>query len=125
MLKEWLFFGCHRVAGHYLHRRHMSTVSTLPERKLVAFDGMLAPKCGAHPNDPYVATVTRLEGWGCTALSFWDYTVDARIGSNCIFFAPSLTITPEDLLKEAALNFPTIWHRFPEIVLLQTILNKE
>lgn len=120
MLKDWLFFGCNKEAGHYLHRRGMSKVSTLPERRLVALDGMLAPKCGAHPNDPYVATVTRLEGWGCTALSFWDYTVDKRSGSNCIFFAPSLTITPEELLEGAKLNFPTIWARFPEVTLFQS-----
>ena len=125
MKKDWLFFGCYKHPGHYLFRRHMVSVSTLPERSLTGFDGLLAPMqySDAYTNkaDRYVATITRLPGWGYTALSFWDNTVDTRGGSNCIFFAPSLTITFDEMLKGIEVNFPEVWVRFPKIILFQPL----
>jgi hypothetical protein len=69
---------------------------------------------------PYVATVSRLEGWGFTALAFWDYSVDKRGGCNSVIFAPSLTITADELLAEAQRRFPQVFGRLPQPVVLKT-----
>jgi len=52
------------------------------------------------------------------ALAFWDYSVDNRSGSNSAFFAPSLEISAEELIRQAALRFPEIWQRLPPITIL-------
>ena len=83
-------------------------------RKLLGFDGLLPPQ---NRNAGYVATVSRLGAWGVTALAFWDYTIDSRSGSNSVFYAPSLTITPEDLMAQARALFPEVWARLPEVKL--------
>ena len=58
-----------------------------------------------------------------TALSFWDYSVDKRGGSNSIIFAPSLTISPEDILSEAQRRFPQVFARLPAGVTLKYTVN--
>jgi hypothetical protein len=113
-MKDWLYFGCYRQAGHYLFAKGMRSVSDRTLRKLEYLDGKLPPQ---HDTTPYVASISRLGGWGMTALAFWDYTVDKRGGSNSVFFAPSLTISPEDLLAGAKQHFPEVWARLPEVKL--------
>ena len=122
MMDQWLYFGCHRVAGHYLFREGMRQIGY--DRKLERlshFDGKLP----SQDNDaPYIATVSRLEGWGMSALAFWDYSVDKRGGCNSVVFAPSLTIAPDDLLIEAQKRFPEVFGRLPQPVrLLSSNLN--
>jgi hypothetical protein len=115
MIKTWLYFGCYKQAGHYLFKEGMhGQYYDRAIEKLTRFDGMLAPQ---DSNVPYMATVSRLEGFGVSALSFWDYSVDKRGGCNSTFFAPSLTISPDDLIKESASRFPEVWSRFPEVKL--------
>lgn len=110
-MNKWFYFGCHREPGHYLFRegmfRHYYDETT---KKLERFDGMLAPQ---NTKDPYIATISRLGGWGFTALSFWDYSVDNRGGCNSIIFAPSLSIHHDDLLSEAEKRFPEVFNRLP------------
>jgi hypothetical protein len=88
-------------------------------RELSRFDGMLPPQDSAVG---YRAAITRLGGWGYTALAFWDYTVDKRGGCNSVFFAPSLTISAEELVEGAKKAFPQVWARLPEIVVLTEAL---
>jgi hypothetical protein len=110
MKDKWFYFGCHRGPGHYLFREGMFSHYDASTKKLERFDGMLAPQ---QTRDPYIATVSRLGGWGFTALSFWDYSVDNRGGCNSIIFAPSLSIHHDDLLSEAEKRFPEVFNRLP------------
>jgi hypothetical protein len=107
---QWLYFGCHREAGHYVFKEGMSHCGDYQLTKLSRFDGALPSQDNTAP---YIATVTRLEGWGFTALAFWDYSVDKRGGSNSVIFAPSLTIEPLELLDEARVRFYTVFERLP------------
>jgi hypothetical protein len=115
MITDWLYFGCYRRPGHYLFKPGMREPYSPDMRKLLNFDGLLPPQ---NNGAGYVATVSRLEAWGVTALAFWDYTVDSRGGSNSVFYAPSLTISPDRLLAEARERFPEVWARLPEVKLL-------
>lgn len=115
-MKEWLYFGCHKEPGHYVFGQGMrSRVPRYGSGDLSRFDGMLPPQTDTAP---YIATVSRLGGWGLTALAFWDYSVDKRGGCNSIVFAPSLTIAPADLLAEAQARFPEVFGRLPQPVRL-------
>lgn len=115
-MNEWLYFGCHRVPGHYVFRQGMGRYrDTNHGRDLSMFDGMLPPQADTAG---YIATVSRLEGWSLSALAFWDYSVDKRGGCNSVVFAPSLTITPEQLLAEAQQRFPEVFGRLPQPVRL-------
>ena len=113
---EWLYFGCHRQPGHYLFREGMRNYG-IPRvfDKLSCFDGQLPRQDNC---EPYIATVSRLEGWGMSALAFWDYSVDKRGGCNSAIFAPSLTIDPAELLSEANKRFPEVFQRLPQPVRL-------
>lgn len=115
-MNEWFYFGCHRQAGHYVFTEGMGSPSYRSDaRNLNRFDGAL-PK--QDDRTPYVATVSRLGGWGFTALAFWDYSVDSRGGCNSVVFAPSLTIEPDELLTEAQRRFPEVFGRLPQPVRL-------
>ncbi|MFC7515115.1 hypothetical protein ACFQUU_08875 [Herbaspirillum sp. GCM10030257] len=111
-IKHWIYFGCHRQVGHYLFLPGMRPRYDRQLDKLTHFDGKLPPQGDATP---YVAAVSRLGGWGLSALAFWDYSVDNRGGSNSVFYAPSLTITPEELMAGAKQHFPEVWARLPEV----------
>jgi hypothetical protein len=115
-MKEWIYMGCHGEPGHYLFNEGMRRFRRYgwPE-KLKCFDGLLALQTDTTP---YVATVSRLGGQNVSALAFWDYSVDTRAGSNSIVFAPSMTITPEELLTEAQRRFPEVFSRLPQPVTL-------
>lgn len=117
-MNEWRYFGCHQFvgAGHGVYSENMRPlVPRYGSKDLMRFDGLLPSQIDTTP---YLATVTRLGGWGLTALAWWDYSVDTRIGSNSIIFAPSLTISPEDLLAEAQRRFPQVFRRLPVPVTL-------
>ena len=110
---RWLYFGCHQRPGHYLFSEGMRRSYDLV--RLANFDGALPSQMST---DPYIATISRLEGWGMTALAFWDYSVDKRGGSNSVVFAPSLDIAPTDLLAQAQARFPAVFERLPQPVRL-------
>lgn len=114
MIKDWLYFGCYRGPGHYLFKPGMREVYGSELRKLLNFDSLLPPQ---DSNTGYVATISRLGAWGVTALAFWDYTVDSRGGSNSVFYAPSLTIEPDELMAQAREQFPQVWARLPAVTL--------
>ena len=118
-MNQWLYFGCYGQPGHYVFTESMRDYRPphgSRERELARFDGMLPPQDSA---EPYIATVSRLEGWGLSALAFWDYSVDRRIGCNSVIFAPSLTIEPAELLAEAQSRFPKVFGRLPQPVRLR------
>ena len=115
-MSNWIYFGCHRGPGHYTFDEGMrSLVRRYGSRDFSRFDGMLPPQTDTAP---YIATVSRLGGWGMSALAFWDYSVDKRGGCNSVVFAPSLTIAPDELLAEAQTRFPQVFDRLPQPVRL-------
>ena len=117
-MNEWLYFGCHKQAGHYMFSEGMNPLGQrYGSREFSRFDGMLPLQTDTAP---YIATVSRLGGWGMSALAFWDYSVDKRGGCNSVVFAPSLTIDPADLLAEAQVRFPEVFGRLPQPVRLLT-----
>ena len=119
-MNEWIYFGCHRQPGHHLFGEGMRPFGYSQKlKRLTSFDGMLPPQDNATP---YIATVSRLEGFGMSALAFWDYSVDGRGGCNSVVFAPSLTIEPDDFLAEAQMRFPEVFGRLPQSV--QLLLNR-
>lgn len=111
-MDKWLYFGCHREPGHYLWTVGMGRNYDHRLNKLSHFDGSLPPQ---GDQTGYVASVSRLGGWGMSALAFWDYSVDKRGGCNSVFFAPSLTISPGELMAGAKKHFPEVWARLPEV----------
>lgn len=115
-MSKWIYFGCLHGPGHYAFTEGMRS-HRWDGRDIARFDGILPPQDDAAP---YIATVSRLEGWGLSALAFWDYSVDKRGGCNSIVFAPSLTITPDELLAEAQTRFPQVFGRLPQAVRLKT-----
>jgi hypothetical protein len=116
---SWFYFGCHRQPGHYVFTPGMNSAHGSIYAKLTNFDGTLPPR---DSNAGYIATLSRLGGWGLSALAFWDYTVDTRGGCNSVFFAPSLTISAEDMVIGAKAQFPQVWERLPEISLHQSAM---
>jgi hypothetical protein len=118
---DWFYFGCFQQSGHYVFGRGMRSVYGTIYEKLSNCDGLLPPRESA---DGYVATISRLGAWGLTALAFWDYTVDKRGGSNSVFFAPSLTISADELIAGAKAHFPQVWARLPEIRLHQSAVEE-
>lgn len=122
---QWLYFGTYQRAGHYAFAEGMRSYHPRydsGDKALSCFDGVLPPQ---DSSEPYIATVNRLEGWGATALAFWDYSVDKRGGSNSVVFAPSLTISPEELLAQAQQRFPQVFGRLPQPVRLLSAVRAE
>jgi hypothetical protein len=116
-MKQWVYFGCHKQPGHYVFSEGMGTLPySAIERNLNQFDGALPPQ---DDRTPYIAAVSRLGGWGMTALAFWDYSVDKRGGCNSVVFAPSLDIGADELLAEAQRRFPQVFARLPSAVVLK------
>jgi len=122
MIDQWIYFGCHQQPGHYTFAEGMRSYRGRGSRDVSSFDGMLAPQNSAAP---YLATISRLGGWGATALSFWDYSVDKRGGCNSIVFAPLLDIEPDEMLSEAMRRFPQVFARLPQPVQLVARAGRE
>jgi hypothetical protein len=130
MIKEWLYFGCHKQPGHYIHHVGMFVHYDKHNERLTRFDALLAPQeqhlarfdallAPQERIDPYVESVSRIASFGVSALSFWDYSIDSRQGSNSTFFCPSMTISEVDMLEEAKRLFPEVFNRLPKPVELE------
>lgn len=113
----WFYFGCGREAGHYCFdhagQKHWPSGGINWNR----FDGMLPPQ---PEQERYVASFSRLGGWGKAALSWWDGSVDGRPQSNSTVLCPRFNITPAEMYVEAQLVFPWVFARLPQ----QLTLNK-
>lgn len=81
---------------------------------LVKFDGQLAPQFAKEIL--YIAAFSQLDGWGYSALSWWDRTVDDRPGSNSTIFCPATKISPEMILHGAEQpdRFAKVLQRLPK-----------
>jgi hypothetical protein len=117
VILDWYYFGCHKQPGHDLFLPGMAHPSNYNLRqKLCQFDGVLCPR---WTREQGAAVISRLPGIGASALSFWDYTVDRRPGSNSNFFAPSPDIAEDEFLFKAKQLFPEVWERVPAIWIVQ------
>lgn len=113
-LNQWLYFGCWRESGHHLYSQRGLPVTFGPYQGLLKLDGQLAPVEPA----PYVAALSYLGRWQCTALSWWDHTVDKRSGSNSIIFAPGV-LPVRAVLREGRERFPLVFERLPQKLILE------
>jgi hypothetical protein len=107
-----LFFGCYKVAGHYLYKRGRAIAygespwgTGLDTGILTKGDDKYA-RPDTSPTGNY--TVSRKSGW--TAISFWDRSGDDRPGSNSAFLI-ALDISDKELLSLAAAQWPDIFSR--------------
>ena len=113
----WLYFGCGTGIGHHLfgqdsQRWHSYRDQDRYLENLAQLDGMLAPqdaKMLLKSDCP--ASLTRLGGWGYSALSWWDRSVDTRPGSNSIIFAPDMTIKATEIEALGRKRFPWVFAR--------------
>lgn len=120
-MTAWIYFGCGQEAGHFLHdeKGRQTMVARELNRRLQMFDGMLAPRTADGGEATlYAASFSRLGGYGLSALSWWDRSVDSRPASNSIIFAPTLTISADEMLAEAQRRFPWVFLRTPQPVAL-------
>lgn len=109
-----LYFGCSNdILGHFV-----SWADEKPNDELIYrlqyIDGRLAP----NNTKGYQARFWHLTDVGLYAVSFWDYTVDKRPGSNFTFLTDQ-KMKLVDMLPYFAKIFPKEYARFPEIELLQ------
>ena len=122
-----LYFGCWRVAGHYLwapERRSMFRVDGCPF-KADQLDGTFCgdPRLRDHHRGEYpgdekhqpqgVPILTQVDGW--TIVGFWDRTGDSRYACNSVFLAPG-ELTRQEVFTLAREYFPEIWERVKGIL---------
>lgn len=119
----WLYFGCAPgQSGHYLLRESGSTLHAYGSNPLaylqrMCWDGNLAPQ-PERGGELYRASLSRLGGWGYSALSWWDRSQDKRGASNSTILAPDLTIAPADMLRESQARMPWVFTRLPQELVL-------
>lgn len=107
----WFYVGCGpREIGHYVWEHGAKKF----RHHAIFFqwcDGSLQ-----YPNagELYVATFSRLGGYGKSALAWWDCSADKRPKSSSTVLAPSLTIHPAELQERAKIVFPWVFARLPQ-----------
>jgi hypothetical protein len=108
------YFGCWEDVGHYMRSSSSdrSLESCRAEHDFMYtnpwgtnIDGGLCPK---GPQNEGAALVHQKDGW--TALSFWDRSVDSRLGSNSNFLAEG-TFDLAQMIAIAKEHFPTVMER--------------
>lgn len=100
-----LYFGCHRVPGHYLWAPGMRPASS---SRLDFIDALFCPQ----NKQQGIANLVHLNLDGPrTVLAFWDCSVDSRHGSNSAFILPGL-LWFDAAVAAARAAFPEVWSRF-------------
>src|SRR6516165_12509479 len=102
---RWWYYGCDQRPEQHLWTPERVIVTDPQLVKLGQLSPLLAPQCASTP---YVGVITKLRGWGITALSFWDYSVDRRAGSSSSFFVNDVDIPTKDFLVEVPTKFPWV-----------------
>lgn len=113
----WFYIGCGHEAGHYCFD-HTGQKVWDSEIRWSHYDGMLPPQ---PERERYVASFSRLGGWGKAALSWWDGSVDKRPGSNSTILCPVITKTPAEVYAEAQVVFPWVFERLPQTLTLNRL----
>jgi hypothetical protein len=115
----WIYFGCKDRPGHYAFGENGYNLpyGHALSRWIGHLDGTLPPQ-PESAEVLYVAAFSRLGGVGCSALAWWDRSVDKRGACNSAVLAPSLTIEPRAMLLEARERFLWVFGRQPKVRLL-------
>lgn len=115
----WYYFGCGpREAGHYCWDHRGQRDSGYVKGAHInwgSFDGTLPPQ---PEREVYVASFSRLGGWGKAALSWWDRSQDKRPASNSTILCPIITATPAEVYAQAQVIFPWVFARLPQPLVL-------
>lgn len=117
----WLYFGCGpHDSGHYLfnesgQKAHYYGTNPHAWLQAMCWDCCLAPQ---PENVLYAAALSRLGGWGYSALSWWDRSMDKCGRSNSTILAPDMSIDPAVMLDEATRRFPWVFSRLPHPIKL-------
>lgn len=114
----WYYFGCGREAGHYCFDHTGQKDWGRDGINWGKFDGTLPPQ---PERELYVASFSRLGGWGKAVLSWWDGSVDKRRGSNSTILCPIITKTPAEVYAEAQIIFPWVFARLPQPLTLNKL----
>lgn len=86
---KWYYHGPFYCDIALTHSEGMKQlVKRYGSKDLSRFEGMLANQTDTSP---YIATVSRLPGWGFTALAFWA-PIEVNRRSDRIFFCSDLQI---------------------------------
>lgn len=123
MKPRMFYFGPWDVAGHYMRSDNYPPQDLKESRAISHFtagnpwgyriDGGLCPDTGEG-----LALLHQKDGW--TVLSFRDYTVDIRFGSNSNYLAEG-TFTFEQMVEMAKTRFAYRWNMMKfEVKLIET-----
>lgn len=106
-LREPIYFGCGSRLGHYAFQPNGSLASRGQEcRWIELLDGLLPPDDAAQHEGR--ARLHRFSN--CTALAFWDRSVDHRKASNSAFFL-SGQLTFDEALAASRKAYPWVFAR--------------
>lgn len=117
-LQGWFYVGCGpREIGHYVWE-HTGQKFRHHTINFNWCDGSLQ-----YPSytQLYVATFSRLGGYGKSALAWWDCSADKRPKSSSTILAPSLTMHPAEMLERAKGIFPWVFSRLPQELVMHPI----
>lgn len=107
---EMLFFGAVKQAGHYLWRSGGFSASRAFEKALPFhfhfLDAGMLPE--GVPQVEGAAGYCMINGW--TVVSFWDRSVDSRMGSNSAFIYPDER-SFEEMIAISNVQLPWFWSR--------------
>lgn len=114
------YFGCHQTAGHYLFGPGMNwKCNSDRHRDMSYLDAKLAPK-GTNQKQ-FEAKFWRLKDYSFgdySAFSWWDRTVDSRMGSNSIIFVPGHIVDQITMVGLAKKYFPNFEEKISKLTLI-------
>ncbi len=108
MIKAY-YFGCVKEVGHYWWTLGLRKIYN---DKLPGVDAVYCPPDSEQEGRAQIIYLTPNQyGGAYTLISFWDYSVDSRPGSNSNFMLEGV-LSFEDMKIRSKELFPEIWKRF-------------
>lgn len=105
--KILLFFGCENVTGHYWSGGSFRDIPGLTREIEYKIDTTFAPRNTREQGHYQVCTLPPV-----LIVSWWDYTIDSRPGSNSNLIAYGYD-NVEEIFKDAKIKFPSVMNRQP------------
>lgn len=102
------YFGCVRQVGHHWYTPDLMLAENPESLPLV--DAVFSP-CDSDKEGLTQLVYLNVRSFACTLLSFWDRTVDNRLGSNSNFLLKGL-FSFDDSVSLSKISWPSIWGRF-------------
>lgn len=110
------YFGCIRVAGHYLWRTedfkiYEPTKVGITRNLMGALDGAFCPDgIKAYPQQRWLCSI--VPPW--TIVAWWDRSVDSRPNCCSVFIGRDFGHNPNRVLEAAKVSFPSVFARQPQ-----------